>query len=240
MRLSNYLQEKTDINIVKVHDECSEILKMYKENNNFRLYRGVKDTSILDIDMLILREQRPDRKPMDTPQVVHDYLKKKLRQKFGWDGRTGIFATPNLDNASCYGQPWVILPFNGFKYIWSTKYADAYGTIDEAMIFSIQDKETNKKLTYGLYNTFLTVYNLAHDVNIDTPFTKYEKYGAIPFRTRTAFKDLHSLSEIIDDYIGSCKDTDLTSNHTNEVMIKSHYYYLCSLRYINVLLKEIG
>ena len=152
MRLNNFLNENEDNYIIgdflnirngnkiklskEIYDiiqkECSEILELYDRVPNF-FFRGIES---IDNKRIVYSGRnisiykvipRKDRIPKDTFMQVQRKIDNLFYKKFGWKPRSeGVFVTPNESNAMDYGEPFVFLPANGYKYIWSPKIEDMF------------------------------------------------------------------------------------------------------------------
>ena len=75
-----------------------------------------------------------DRRPLDTPSDAHDSFNKVFKEKFGWNVRSGIFATRNREDAGSYGECFIFVPIGKLEYCWSPKYKDFYGDLEGDMM----------------------------------------------------------------------------------------------------------
>ena len=132
MRLKNYLTEgpqyRYDPPTLRgiLEKECKTMLKMYLSRKPL-LWRGtLKAGGQTWIEKKSHLEK--GRKPVDTPQWIHNELNKMLKQKFGWPVRDGIPATISQKQAEYYGggKAHVFFPTDPFKYAYFSEASDYY------------------------------------------------------------------------------------------------------------------
>lgn len=134
MKLKQYITEGNKENLLKYNIELSysdnndimeKILKdcgqWLKEAKGYPLYRGTNKTN--DKGKAIPRK---DRKPLDTPKPIHDYLDEYFVDNFGWKARSeAIFCSNNYGVAEDYGSNvWAVYPADGYKYVYDPKIVD--------------------------------------------------------------------------------------------------------------------
>jgi len=199
MRFNNYLlenkkwayhsvigQDNIPINIELINDikkNCSEILNLYKKNDNF-LYRGIHS-----IDFIELKTPRTDRKPVSTPPEIHRFLDKEFYDLYGWKARSeAVFAINNKMTAGLYGNEYIVLPFNGYKFLYNkdvedllawSKASKGLGTLDEYTYDEIVQNITKNKILENYTNKNLE-YLLKTKRTIELMF-KCSKYYLIKF-----------------------------------------------------------
>ena len=148
MRLHNYLTEYTDNNLyVGLNQNCQEFKKscdINKDISTHTLYSGRNH----DIETYIVKVPRSDRKPKDMQPYLHEILNNVFEEIFGWKARSeGLFVTTQISIANSYGQPYIIVPFDGFKFIWSAKISDLYNSVRRdgtiVNLYSKKEKLTN-------------------------------------------------------------------------------------------------
>lgn len=111
--------------------DCKEIVDFYKRSpvvNDFQaLFRGTTK-GFGDQDALSDKiKPRKNRRPKDTPMDVHTALDSAFEDEFGWKPRSqGIFSFGKSSDAGFYGQPFVVFPSDGFKFLWSREVPDLY------------------------------------------------------------------------------------------------------------------
>jgi len=147
--------------------ECSDIIKIYKKAKSF-LYRGTK---IYPFDYIKKSSRLEDRIPRDTPIEIHNYMNNYFMKNFGWKGRNGVFASNN--DITLYGSDvGVFFPYNGFKFIYSSKIDDL--TMYLELVNKKYDKfDNNKKQEiYKKLNEILITYT---DKNLYKVLNHYNK-----------------------------------------------------------------
>jgi len=99
--------------------DCSEALKTYQKLNNF-LYRGLHaPTNAFKSFPVEARE------PKDTSLELHKDFNLLMRETgFKATRDNSIFCTSVRADTTQYGSAYLIFPFNGFEFSWSTHYAD--------------------------------------------------------------------------------------------------------------------
>jgi hypothetical protein len=123
MRLDNYLLEGDSSDIIK--RKCRILLGIYKDIGKY-FYRGTRNP-----ERFKLIVPRQDRKPMNTPLVVHEFLDELFFDRFGWKPRSsGVFVSPDKREAKAYGpitkHSVVFLATDPFKALWSPKVQDLF------------------------------------------------------------------------------------------------------------------
>lgn len=129
-----------------------EAVKGFVETLKKNCAQFIKDTKGIDLTMCRYVKNpvvgmhkftpRVDRKPMDTPQWMHDYLDSLFLKKFGWKARSeGVFAVAvKNDKVGYFGSYYPMFPVGDYHYVWSPKVTDLYTTIsDEVNDFDVRD-----------------------------------------------------------------------------------------------------
>lgn len=116
------------------------------------LYRG---SNMSEPHKSVLLKTRFDRRPTDTPQVIHDIMDVWFFNKFGIKARSqSIFTTSKLTFAQRYGNPTAILPVGDATYLYSNNVDD---------LFSIISKSISNYISLKDYETINQEYNLNLD-----------------------------------------------------------------------------
>ena len=102
-----------------VYKNCKQFIKEIDGNH---LYRGVSGGA--GLGAITERIPRPDRRPTDTAEWMHDFLNEQFRKKFGWPVRNGAFTVGDFDRADSFGFAMLFYPFDGYKYAWSPEVED--------------------------------------------------------------------------------------------------------------------
>lgn len=136
MRLQQHLTEQKDIkNLLK----NNKLFQEYIKNTQYILWRATRKV-IKEYEIIT---PRTNRKPKDTPLKLHELCDEMLYEKFGWWVRSeGVFATKNKADTFEYGYPYVFIPYEPYKFVYSPKIADFYAEIYETRHF-ISWKEQN-------------------------------------------------------------------------------------------------
>lgn len=77
---------------------------------------------------------RKDRKPTGIPLAVHNVVDDWMQDQFGIAGRTGsvfVFGDHAYQDASGYGEVYVVIPQGDFKFIWSREVFDLIINYDD-------------------------------------------------------------------------------------------------------------
>lgn len=133
--------------IDRINKDCSQIISDYKKSAGRMLFRGIHAKSLrsqtID-DRISKNTPRKNREPKDTPLDLHNMVNDLFFDKFGWKPRSeGVFATGSPSVASYYGDIYIFLPSNGYKYIWSPSHIDLFGSL---MHHIEENLPSNKKL----------------------------------------------------------------------------------------------
>jgi len=143
--------------IKKIKENCSQIIKVYKKENKL-LYRGMYfDDPTKDF---IKKKPRKHRKPSDTTEFATREMDKRFYKKFGWKPRTeGVFATGSLTTAESYGRNLAIFfPFDGYKYIWSSKIRDFYESTSYSHMTKTELLRMDKNEVYKEFDKIIKTY----------------------------------------------------------------------------------
>jgi len=163
------------------------------------LYRGMSEPPItrMGVGLLFPHNVRQDRKPRDTPPMIHKMIDDWLAKRFGWHPRSGgLFCSASPSSAQDFGTPCVIFPTGKFDYLWSENIVDmtsqVYGIVGIqsrsdmlAMNYTPWQQKINDRLEAGGWH-----YNEDFDLYMST-FTQYEmtlncqSYYAVPFSVGT-------------------------------------------------------
>lgn len=76
---------------------------------------------------------RKNRRPMDTPEGMHELYDELFIEKFGWPARSqSIFCTSTMSTASRYGTLYIIFPIKRYMYVWSPEIQDMFRWTDSS------------------------------------------------------------------------------------------------------------
>lgn len=117
MRLEQYLNEDNNLEFYEnIKKDCKKYLSDIKNSKYvFVRYETHGRTAYK-------KKVRKDRRPKDTPKMVHEMMDKSLKEKFGWNVRSeGLFVYGLSDNT--HGG-YLVFPVGDYKFVWSSKFAD--------------------------------------------------------------------------------------------------------------------
>ncbi len=122
MRFKQHLNEDsyiTDEIVEQINRDCSVFLK---ESKGFPFYRGSKTAKVKTFKKITPRK---DRKPLDTPLILHNEINKEFKKQFGWYVRSeGVFCTGDSAQTNYFGDMYIMLPIGSYKYVWSPSIID--------------------------------------------------------------------------------------------------------------------
>jgi hypothetical protein len=202
MRFYNFINE--NINVTTIVNLLKKDCKKYI--NNVEKYKGIlishrKDK--LDFQKISIRK---NRKPKDTPLIIHNFIDDLFYDKFGVKARseTMFCFTYNFYNTmdlyrknvlsmSYYGKPYFIFPIGNYKIIYNENIDDLYDDGFRLLSDKLYDKSLNLskddiifKFKHGSYNEELLQDTKEHfkDIiknykiknNMDLSFNKYTEF----------------------------------------------------------------
>ena len=136
MRLYNYLNEDIsdqELNKVvsRIQKECSSFLNVLENlRGSHLIYSGRQEN-----DPFIIKQVRKQRKPKDTPFMIHQTLNLLFEKHFGVRLRDeSIFVLTDDKEAAKYGNSYVIFPMGKYQ-LWSNPQVDdLYDQLNEIWI----------------------------------------------------------------------------------------------------------
>ena len=142
MRLIHYINEGKNIPWNKIQKDCQPYLKDLKSTEDF-LYSGRKINSPA---LYFKRKVRKDRKPLDTPEIIHNLLDDMFKKKFGHNLRSeSLFVSKLKRVARCYGNLYVVLPIGKYSLYTNHHINDLWEKIlyeiDEFYYFNMHNQE---------------------------------------------------------------------------------------------------
>lgn len=240
--------------LTKIKHECSDIIKEYVLANKI-LFRGTRSERMTKIsDNIFDIKPRKHRRPKDTPLQYQEEIDEVFFYKFGWKPRAeGVFTSPSCTTAAGYGAPYVFLPVNGYKYLWSPKYGDLYSDFfeneysdpNEYDIFMSggywQDVKTGEDWHYQSTIPRIVMSSIEHNDDgtkftadledrIDKKITHKHTFIWIPYMTEEEWEVRYG--HILEDAVDTYKDNSLVraiKSDGGEIMFKCDHYYLISL-----------
>ena len=119
-----------DLQRQTLEKECSKIVGFYKNTSTY-LFRGSRQSRFKqDFIEKTMHDTRP---PKDTPKHIHNYINRLYKAKFSWNVRDGVSTTGDLMIAGMYGDSYVVVPTNGFKFVWNTEQHDMTANLVNSM-----------------------------------------------------------------------------------------------------------
>lgn len=146
-KLSDMNMKKFDEITKMIKKDCSQyyrfLIKNFKNKkvHNFPfLWRGTYARGDADISKVIPRK---NRQPKDMPGDLHEILDDYFYKKFGWRPRSeGVFCAAARSTAEGYGdRPFLIFPFDGYKYLWNKKVDDLYSKMEGSEYFGTPEDQ---------------------------------------------------------------------------------------------------
>lgn len=105
-----------------IKENCQPFLKQW--NQKF-LYRGMRNYIKPPYEIY---EVRKNRKPRDTPPIIHKTLDDHFLKKYGHKYRSNsLFAAGSSSTVMQFGTPHRIFPIGNFDFIW---HPDVYDLLD--------------------------------------------------------------------------------------------------------------
>jgi len=219
MKLKRYLTEsKSIIDVIKLlEDYCQPFIKdlMATGLTHKFLYSGRRESG----KDIFKKSVRINRKPLDTPIVVHNKLDELFKKKFGVALRSSsVFVTPNYMLATEYGNDaYMIFPIGKYSIYWSEKISDLYDHINDRWITLYT---SNKKPIYNNLMLYLS----------DPMSTGLSEEELTDPKNKKIIKS--ELNKIINTY----KKNDLkglfsVSNSRREAMLVCKEYFMVNISY---------
>lgn len=76
--------------------------------------------------VILQKRVRQDRRPSDTPEIVHNYINDELEKKFGWRPREQAAFTFSHYVMAEVGYSPMFFPIGKFEIVWHPKIRDLY------------------------------------------------------------------------------------------------------------------
>jgi septum formation topological specificity factor MinE len=129
MRLIKYINENMSLleianELESVKKNCKPYINLVKKSNckNKFLYKGMYTSYDFKI-----RTVRKNREPLNMPIILHNYIDKLFKKKFGVKLRSEtIFVSSDITLTYEYGTPNIIIPIGKFDYYWNKEIYDLY------------------------------------------------------------------------------------------------------------------
>jgi hypothetical protein len=161
-------------------------------------------------------EVRKDRKPLDTPRGVHEYLDSLFNKYFGWKGRSeGLFVWSH--KLTMPRQTYLVFPIGKYRYVYSDDVPDLFAILADN-IFLYTDKELEK---------------LTHIGSRGIPKEKWN--DAVKDKERQ-----EKLEKLVKTYKSKgLKELSSKSMSPIEVMIDCKEYYLRDIQFSNLIMDRL-
>lgn len=122
MRFYNYLTEAEEITYEDIKRDCKPFLNDWKKQMKSFLFSGRQSD-----DNFIKRKVRKNRKPKDTPEVVHNLVDNLFEKYMNIRPRSNsVFCYNEPRKTYGYGNSYMIFPIGKYKILWSPKVTDLY------------------------------------------------------------------------------------------------------------------
>lgn len=171
MRLYNYINESESVQMFMMRKNCSQILSFIKKHKKV----PVREFSHVIRDGIKEIKPRKDRRPKDMPLEFHKLFDEMFQKKFGWKVRSeGVFCyivTKIKAETKHYDNMNVILPTDGFKFVYSNSIDDLY---DEICLRNRAREQELKKMVDTYTDKNLQNVKDSYEVSI-----KCDKYYAL-------------------------------------------------------------
>lgn len=128
MKFYKYLNENIldVIDMDKIKKDCSLYFKNLKKGGYNFLYSGRKGIT----DIVTKKKIRKNRRPLDTPEILHDLLDRKFLMEFGVKARSESLFAKADKQVGFYGRPYYVFPIGNYNLIWSDKIDDLFTYLD--------------------------------------------------------------------------------------------------------------
>ena len=230
MRLNNYLNEvSTGKDIEQLKQDCSIFINdLKKQKKSFIefIYSGRKGSNTI-----IKKDVRQNRRPLDTPEGIHDMIDNEFFDEFGYKPRSSsLFCYVDYRKTMAYGKTYVIFPIDKYKLIWSPKVTDLYDHLS---------KKFRPYIRYVKSGGNTRPVWLGMDEFEQNNFNSYQEFKEY-LESGEAKQDLKSY---IYDLVRSYKVSDASDipniPTNNEIMLMTKSYYGVQYKEFDLVYKEI-
>jgi hypothetical protein len=115
MRLKNFLNEQTEINLSLYEKNIKKYLNDLKRISPLPGFL-LSGRSIITDEFV--GNVRKNRVPRDTPQIVHDFFNDYFKDEYGIRARSEtLFCTASRVITEKYGNAYMIFPFGNYEII---------------------------------------------------------------------------------------------------------------------------
>jgi len=121
---------------IVMHDtamSAKKLLQIIYTISNYTIYRGVNFAED-QRRAAVVKTRRESRRPVATPNTIHELLNNKFEQRFGHPFRNAVFASRNPDIADEFGNTvTLMIPHGDFVILASKKIDDLTIAIQHAI-----------------------------------------------------------------------------------------------------------
>lgn len=123
-----------------IHRDCQPFIQ--ESNLDIMLWRGFRNLGNDERFLTLLKKQpRTNRKPLSSPQKLHQILDQWFEDRFNFRYRSkGLHTTPNINEASEYGSVRAIIPIGNFRYVWSPLVDDLYVDLNHVSLLNYDER----------------------------------------------------------------------------------------------------
>jgi hypothetical protein len=193
-------------------------------------YRGLRGNQ--DVVLPSKGEYRTNRKPTDSPEILHNLFDKAIDFKGLVANRSNsIFVTGSKDFARKYGAVYTVFPIGEFNYTWSSSAKDWFMAFHNARpeafvtVGSLSEYTYNRFLTLAKEDPFFDkILDKGDDVLVDA-FIKY-KANVNMLRGDDLDRKIINVRDLIQDMFGDDGSIWAALKTGNEVMLSAKQGYL--------------
>jgi hypothetical protein len=165
--LENLMDDEKFLNTVRMNS--SEVITVMKKTGKI-LYRGFSS----ETKPIIFHGKSRDKRSYYTDEHFVQFLDKALQGAgFASWRENSMPCTTDIEQASDFGNPYYILPFNGFAYNWSSKIKDFGGYFvddpesTDILLTRYQHKPEGLVKFLGFKNKdFIKAFKLGYEIGI--------------------------------------------------------------------------
>ena len=248
MKFKNFLNEaKADReDIEQLVDDCMPFIKDLAENDFWYLYSGRGSAN----KEIIKRKVRKNRKPVDTPEFIHNLLDDAFKKEFGVKARSqSIFVTTNEEDASSYGMPYFVFPVGRkYAFIYSELVPDLYNLLTNRITSRMENYYNIEALKMGIKGLAQRFYKMGLDTiyynkALGEIVTKKQDDDKRLYKeiTKKEFENIakQEVESVVDNYEISKRFRDAL-NEDVEIMLVCDEVWLLRVSYFNeTILEEV-
>lgn len=159
-----------------VKNNCGEILDIYAKYSKYMFCGAIGKPRIYLGNSII------NRTPKTTRIEIHNKLEEILKQTGFIARRTNsLFVTSYLNQAVGYGYPYIIFPFDGFKYSWCRTAQDLTVKYELDFPYETTKSEFVKDMNILSPNEFIEKYKFENNTDLFSALQRSHEiliYGA--------------------------------------------------------------